>query len=189
MTQPARNYIYLGDSRLITPTWPDNSVDCVITDFPYDETFDLEEMMRICKGNIICFCSPDNISFKADETLFWVKTPSTKNYRRKCGKFVEMILVKRQGETFNQLHWSQMIGVYDDKLIYPPHHPFEKPLSLMERLVRIYSNPYDVVLDPFCGSGSTLRAAKRTWRHWIGIEKNEEYHNLAETNILLEHDI
>lgn len=175
--------IYLGDSHVITPMWLDKSVDCIITDFPYDSMFDLDEMIRICKGNIICFCSPKNIPFKADETLFWIKTPSTKNYKRNCGNFVEMILIKRQGDTFNQLHWSQMTGVYDDKLVYPPQHPYEKPLSLMERLVRIYSNQSDIVFDPFCGSGSTLLAAARLGRKYIGIELNPEYHSLAKLKI------
>ena len=84
-----------------------------------------------------------------------------------------MILILRRG-AFNVLHWSQMTGVYDDRLIYPPVHPFEKPLSLMERLVRIYSNSGDTVFDPFMGSGSTIKASINLGRHAIGCERDKK---------------
>lgn len=51
-------------------------------------------------------------------------------------------------------------------------HPTEKPLRLMKDLI---SRTYGVVLDPFAGSGTTLRAAKELGRKAIGIEINEEY--------------
>ena len=94
------------------------------------------------------------------------------------GRFVEMILILRGG-AFNVLHWSQMTGIYDDRLIHPPVHPFEKPLSLMERLVRIYSNPDDIVLDPFNGSGTTGEACIRLNRNYIAIEKESKYCELT----------
>ncbi len=46
----------------------------------------------------------------------------------------------------------------------------QKPLELMERLIRASSNPGDVVLDPFCGCATTLEAAHRLERRWIGID-------------------
>jgi site-specific DNA-methyltransferase (adenine-specific) len=125
----------------------------------------------------------ENQFFHADEYLFWMKTPSTKNYTKACGRFVEMILVKRYGKTFNRLHWSQMTGVYDDRLIYPPVHPFQKPVSLMERLVRIYTNPGDVVLDPFMGSGTTGVACANTGRGFVGVEIDKEVFDIAQKNI------
>lgn len=173
----------VGDCLEVMKSLPINSVDAIITDPPYDELFDLKEFMWICRGNILAFCSPENQYFKPDEYLFWIKTPSTKNYLRKCGRFVEMILVKRQGTTFNRLHWSQMTGVYDDRLIMPPVHPYEKPLSLMERLVRIYTKPEDTVFDPFMGSGKTGVACARLGRNFIGCEINPEYFEIAKKNI------
>lgn len=67
---------------------------------------------------------------------------------------------------------------------YPmdPHarlHPTEKPLPLMLALVRDFSRPGDVVLDPFMGSGSTLRAAKDAGLRAIGIEIEERYCEIA----------
>ena len=51
-------------------------------------------------------------------------------------------------------------------------YPTQKPLALLERIVELASSPGDLVLDPFCGSGTTLVAAKRLGRHWIGIDQN-----------------
>lgn len=172
--------LFLGDCLDFMRTMPDKSMDAVITDPPYElETLPIFN----CIGNIVVFCKPENqYGFKADEYLFWNKTPSTKNFSRNCGRFVEMILVKR-GTVFNQLHWSQMIGIYDDRLIYPPEHPFEKPLSLIERLVRIYTNPGDTIFDPFMGSGTIGVACMRLGRNFIGAEIDPGYFAIAEKRI------
>jgi len=58
-------------------------------------------------------------------------------------------------------------------------HPTQKPLGLMQWLVRSYSNVGDVVLDPFMGSGTTGVACVRNHRHFIGIEKEQQYFDLA----------
>ena len=57
-------------------------------------------------------------------------------------------------------------GPYRERLGYPT----QKPLALLERIVRASSNEGDVVLDPFCGSGTTIVAAQRLNRRWIGID-------------------
>ena len=49
-------------------------------------------------------------------------------------------------------------------------YPTQKPLALMERIISLGSNPGDVVLDPFCGCGTTVDAAQRLGRRWIGID-------------------
>lgn len=49
-------------------------------------------------------------------------------------------------------------------------YPTQKPLALLERIIRIASNEGDVVLDPFCGCGTTVDAAERLNRRWIGID-------------------
>ena len=51
-------------------------------------------------------------------------------------------------------------------------YPTQKPVALYERIIEASSNPGDVVLDPFCGSGTTLVAAERLGRGWIGIDSN-----------------
>lgn len=57
-------------------------------------------------------------------------------------------------------------------------HPTQKPLQLMERIITIFSNENDLILDCFAGSGSTLVAAKNLHRQFIGIEKEESYYNI-----------
>jgi DNA modification methylase len=49
-------------------------------------------------------------------------------------------------------------------------YPTQKPLSLLERIIECSSNPGDVVLDAFCGCGTTVSAAQRLERRWIGID-------------------
>ena len=53
-------------------------------------------------------------------------------------------------------------------------YPTQKPLALMERIIRIATDFDDIVLDPTCGSGSTLVAAKKLGRRFIGIDQNPE---------------
>lgn len=54
-------------------------------------------------------------------------------------------------------------------------HPTQKPEKLLAKLILASSNPGDVVLDPFLGSGSTSVTAKKLGRHYIGIEQNPQY--------------
>lgn len=49
-------------------------------------------------------------------------------------------------------------------------YPTQKPVALLERIVAASSNPGDVVLDPFCGCGTTVHAAEKLGRRWIGID-------------------
>lgn len=62
-------------------------------------------------------------------------------------------------------------------------HPTQKPRDLLEYLVRTYSNPSDVVLDPFMGSGTTAVACMRMGRNFIGFELSKEYHAIAQQRI------
>ena len=62
-------------------------------------------------------------------------------------------------------------------------HPTQKPLGLMEALLRDFTDPGDLILDPFAGSGSTGVAAKRLGRRFIGFELNAKYHAIAQARI------
>lgn len=62
-------------------------------------------------------------------------------------------------------------------------HPTVKPVSLMEYLIKIYSPVNSIVLDPFCGSGSTGVAAKKQNRNFIGIDLSEHYTEIARQRI------
>lgn len=59
------------------------------------------------------------------------------------------------------------------------NHPTQKPIQLMERCVKIWTNPHDTILDFTMGSGSTGIAALNLNRNFIGIERNLQYFQLA----------
>ena len=62
-------------------------------------------------------------------------------------------------------------------------HPTQKPEKLLAKLILASSNPGDLVLDPFAGSGSTAVTAKKLGRRFIGIEQNEQYCLWAEKRL------
>lgn len=78
---------------------------------------------------------------------------------------------------------------YPTDVLQIPHsnhkslHPTQKPLALMEYLIKTYSNEGDVVLDFCMGSGTTGVACKNLNRKFIGIEKEENYFNIAKRRI------
>jgi adenine-specific DNA-methyltransferase len=62
-------------------------------------------------------------------------------------------------------------------------HPAQFPLAVVERIIRASSNPGDVVLDPFLGSGSLIEGAIRTGRIGVGFEINPKYVGMAANRI------
>ena len=66
-------------------------------------------------------------------------------------------------------------------------HPNEKPVALLEQLIEATTIPGALILDPFAGSGSTLAAAAKTGRQYIGIEIDEQYSKLAATRAAEHH--
>jgi len=83
---------------------------------------------------------------------------------------------------------------YQEKTGYPSNviyygldrdniHPTQKPVSLMEYLIKTYTNEGETVLDNCMGSGTTGVACKKTNRHFIGIEKDEGYYHAAVSRV------
>ncbi|MBC2600887.1 DNA-methyltransferase [Puniceicoccus vermicola] len=62
-------------------------------------------------------------------------------------------------------------------------HPTQKPISLIDQLIRSSSKPGDLVLDPFLGSGTTSVVCERTDRRWIGIESSGDYVQMTEERL------
>ena len=62
-------------------------------------------------------------------------------------------------------------------------YPTQKPIALYAKIIRASSNEGDVVLDPFCGSGTTLVAAHKLGRKYIGIDQSEEAVNLTNSRL------
>ena len=103
---------------------------------------------------VTCFMYPEQTPHVvgANQICHWTKPVSTKNTTKKYSRFVEAIAVKH-GNYFNKnLHWSTRTGIFTDTLIEKQIHPYQKPFSLVEKLVLLHTPPGGTVLDPFCGS-------------------------------------
>lgn len=91
------------------------------------------------------------------ETGFW---PSLKKYEASdLGNPIQDIILDPIGFTNYSVSNSEYLG-----------YPTQKPLGLLEKLIRVSSNEGDVVLDPFCGCGTAVDAAEALGRRWIGMD-------------------
>lgn len=73
----------------------------------------------------------------------------------------------------------------DNTKIYPKIHPTQKPVNLLKQLIKIFTDPYDVVIDPCAGSGSTLRACMELKRTCYGFEVDKKFYKLAKEKMLV----
>jgi site-specific DNA-methyltransferase (adenine-specific) len=62
-------------------------------------------------------------------------------------------------------------------------HPCQLPIKLMERIIKLTTNPGDIVFDPFCGAGTTAIAAKMFRRHYITTDVDEQYVEITKQNL------
>ena len=69
---------------------------------------------------------------------------------------------------------------------YPKIHPTQKPVCLLKKLIGIFTDEGDVVIDPCCGSGSTLRAAMELGRPSYGFEIDRNFYERAKTEMIVE---
>ena len=69
---------------------------------------------------------------------------------------------------------KKLQDIWDFKDYQYPVYPTEKNLDLLKLIVQTSSNPESLVMDFFCGSGTTLIAAQELGRNWIGIDKSEK---------------
>lgn len=96
-------------------------------------------------------------------------------YRDKLPKF------RNHGKMiFNWMYWER-----DGKNI-PSIHPTQKPVNLLKKLIDIFTDPGDVVIDPVAGSGSTLRAALEMQRNSYGFEIDRNFYERAVNEMLSE---
>jgi len=172
------NKITIGDSFGLIHQMPDDCVDIIFTDPPYDFKQNQKEwlhnqFLRISRGVVVVFSPPENQWIQpANQYLFWIKPISTKNTSKRYSRFVEMIFVYDNGVWNTNRHWSQYTNVFTDLVDEKHLHPFRKPPSLAERIIKNHTNKRDIIFDPFAGSGIFCETALRLGRQFIGIEIN-----------------
>ncbi len=81
------------------------------------------------------------------------------------------------------LEWTKSVWSFPAASAKQVGHPAPFPEELPRRLIELYTFRGDVVLDPFCGSGTTCLAALRAGRHYVGYEVRQDYCDLARTRI------
>jgi site-specific DNA-methyltransferase (adenine-specific) len=81
------------------------------------------------------------------------------------------------------LAWTKSIWTFPAESARRIGHPAPFPVELPKRLIELYTYENDIVLDPFCGSGTTCIAALESGRHYVGYETNSEYAQLSEARI------
>jgi len=168
----------------------------------WDYDFDQKEWIRLAAplikpgGSIIVFNDWKNFSYIVEEldeqgfsmkdVIRWVKpNPMPRNTdRRYVGDFEMAIWAVKDGGkwTFNKPEGSAYLrpiyrcpSVPKSKRI----HPTQKPLKLIEDILKVHTNENDIVLDLFTGSGTTAEACLKNNRSFIGAELDEDYFNKA----------
>ena len=108
-------------------------------------------------------------------------------YRNRLPKFRNGLQIDENGRNirgtgkmvFNWFEWRK-----DGKDI-PKIHPAQKPVNVIERLIELFTDEGDVVIDPCCGSGSTLKAAHNLGRNAFGFEIDRNFYAMAKEKMLI----
>ena len=116
----------------------------------------------------------------AHETLIWAKTSEKARY---TFNYREMKELNGGKQMRSDWHIPLCSGAERIRVNGEKAHPTQKPEALLERVIRASSNPGDVILDPFFGTGTSGAVAKRLNRRWIGIEREQSYIRVAQQRI------
>lgn len=165
---------------------------------PFEPKNLLDDFKRIIKpdGNIFAFTSYNLLGkwheafdseFDTFQFFIWHKTnPAPKIYKNGFLNSCEMIIcLWNKGHKWNFSTQKEMHNFFETPIcMFPerlrcPKHPTQKPISLLSHLIKIGSNPGDIILDPFMGVGSTGVAARKCKRNFIGCEIDKSYFDAA----------
>ena len=101
-------------------------------------------------------------------------------YRDKLPKFRNIGSDGKGHMVFNWFEWKR-----DNSKDYPKIHPAQKPVNVLKRLIEIFTDEGDVVIDPCAGSGSTGRACLETNRNFYGFEICKDFYKRAKEEMLV----
>ncbi len=105
-------------------------------------------------------------------------------YRERLPKFNNKDIYGNNKMIFNWFEWKR-----DNSKEYPKIHPTQKPVNLLKKLIEIFTDEGDVVIDPVAGSGSTLRACAELNRNCYGFEIKKNFYKEAKEKMLSNIDI
>lgn len=154
-------------------------------------------------GAMIIFCSYRFISYIIDtleseeagmvvkDILIWQKSnPMPRNINRRYVQDMEFAIwaVKKNAKwIFNKPENKPYLrAMFTTSLVSGSEklgHPTQKSLRLMEEIIKIHTNPEELVLDPFMGSGSTGEAALKNNRRFVGIEYDSHFFQIAKKRL------
>ena len=176
-----------GDCLEVMKTLPDNSVDAVVTDPPYPDYYKTEYQYV---DGMIDFLN----QFACRQLVFWTaKMPFPLDYtaihiwdkKTGCGSEYERIFERNGHKNFKMFrHYliNSTVAASFTRDTFTGHKS-QKPIALMRNLIEKFTKPGDTVFDPFMGSGTTGVACVQTGRHFIGIEKDPIYFDIATRRI------
>ncbi len=163
----------------------------------------LAECFRVSKtgGSGYLFCGDDFVSyinrivekvgFNFRKVIHWHKTnPFPAIHTRKMfANSMELLVHFSKGtpKTWNHKHVNEMHNFIETPICMGKErskHKTQKPLKVCIPYLEISSNPGDLVLDPFMGSGTTAVASKMLGRNFIGFELNQEYIDIANNRLI-----
>jgi site-specific DNA-methyltransferase (adenine-specific) len=194
------NQVIQGDCLEVLKTFPDKSVDLVLTDPPYNVGFDygekhddnkgdysnwcaswLAELERVCDGAIVISCGIVNVGMwmKIKEPkwiLCWYKPAAMGRSPIGFCNWEPMLLY---GKTKGQKGMVDVVKSPIQVMNNTGDHPCPKPIGWGRGFINMLSVEGQTVLDPFLGSGTTAIAAKMEGRNYIGIEISEHYVEIA----------
>lgn len=145
------------------------------------------------QGWFIAFCTPEGVGRWADEinesalkykrACVWVKPDSTPQFNGQGpASGAEMFVCAWAGSGHANWNASGKRGVYTHCVNNPERHgehPTEKPRRLMSEIIGDFTQPEQIILDPFMGSGTTGVAATALARRFIGIEQDARFFDIA----------
>lgn len=148
---------------------------------------------RLCGGWFIAFCTLEGIAIWADainqsalkykRPCLWVKPDAMPQFNGRCpGIGAEGFVTAWAGKGHSRWNAGGKVGIYTHIKGGPERHgehPTEKPRRLMTEIVSDFTNPGELILDPFLGSGTTGVSAVMAGRRFIGIEQNDHWFNVA----------
>jgi len=162
----------------------------------------VQDFKRILKptGNIFAFTSYNLMGkwhgafdheFNTFQFMVWHKTnPVPKIYKAGFLNSCELIVcIWNKGHVWNFTNQREMHNFIETPICMAPErlknpfHPTQKPIKVLEHIIRIATNPVNMVFDPFMGVGSTGVAALNLGRRFIGFELNPEYFAAAEQRL------